>query len=208
MKTLKSKLWPLIIERSKYWLETLEILSVCDINDNDPYQRQIPYRGFRLQNVQELIVFWTTCLAIDHCLVCGRTLEWSPRPENLFFHKVERSLPRKRMVSSQICRIDVQTVILQRACLCCPDSKATKVGGKAGSYKPFNKAEKMNKPWTTADPFNKQNRFLTSTADGGSQKRKKPPKKGGEGEGADFKFSYCLVCFDLLLFTTNLQTWS
>lgn len=147
--------------------------------------------------------------------------EWRPRPENRFLQKVERSLPRKRMVSSHIRRMDVQTIILQRACLFCPDSKATKFGGKPGSkpggkkpYKPFNNAEKKNKPWKTGDHFNKQNRVIDSTADGGSQKRKKPPiksKRGEEDEGGvavqilvlsdDFKF----FCYLLMLFTTNLQ---
>lgn len=140
--------------------------------------------------------------------VCGMHTEWRPRPENRFLQKAERSLPRKRMVSSHIRRMDVQTVILQRACLFCPDSKATKFGGKPGSkpggkkpYKPFNNAEKKNKPWKTGDHFNKQNRVIDSTADGGSQKRKKPPiksKRGEEDEGGvavqilvlsdDFKF--------------------
>lgn len=94
------------------------------------------------------------------------------------------------MVSFQICRMDVQTIILQKACLFCSDSKAAKFGGKPGSkpggrkpYKPFNNAEKKNKPWKAGDHFNKQNRFTASTADAGSQKRKKPPKKGEEGEG-------------------------
>lgn len=30
---VESKLWPLIIERSKYWVQAPQVLTVCDIND-------------------------------------------------------------------------------------------------------------------------------------------------------------------------------
>lgn len=116
--------------------------------------------------------------------------------------------------------MDVQTIILQRACLFCPDSKATKFGGKPGGkkpYKPFNNAEKKKKPWKTGDHFNKQNRFMASVADGGSLKRKKPPKKGEEGEGGiavqilvfrtDDSFILFLIflCFVQLIFNMELN---
>lgn len=124
-----------------------------------------------------------------HCLSFGCRLEWRPRPDNRFLQKVERSLPRKLMVSSQLCKMDIQTIILQRACLLCPDSKETKFGGKAGSkpggkkpYKSFNNAEKKYKTWKMGDHFKKQDRFIACSSDRGSQKRKKPPKKGEEGK--------------------------
>lgn len=112
--------------------------------------------------------------------------------------------------------MDVQTIILQRACLLCLDSKATKFGGKPGSkpggkkpYQPFNNAEKKNKPWKAGDNFTKQKRFIASTADGGSQKRKKPPKRGEEGEGGIAVQTLILTdnfhFFNFVLFTTNLQ---
>uniref|UniRef100_H3CY95 Pumilio homolog 3 n=1 Tax=Tetraodon nigroviridis TaxID=99883 RepID=H3CY95_TETNG len=65
------------------------------------------------------------------------------------------------------------------------DAKTSKFGGKPGSkpggkkpYKPFNNAEKKSKAWKTGEPFNKQKRLIGSAADGGSQKRKRPPKSG------------------------------
>lgn len=138
----------------------------------------------------EMLNFWNFLAVVVHCLCVGCTLEWRARPESRFLRKVERSLPRKPTVRSPICRLDVPDRYL--TCLFCPDSKAARFGGRPGSkaggkkpYKPFSNAEKKSKPRKTGDHFNKQSRVIASTADGGSQKRKRPPLKSKRGEGGE-----------------------
>lgn len=92
----------------------------------------------------------------------------------------------------------------------CPDSIGTKFSGKLGSkpggkkpFKPYNNAERKNRPGKAGDGGKNPHKPAFSKAGKGSQKRKLPPFKakreeeGGDGEKTSCH-THCVVLYDLL----------